>query len=138
MSLPTIVSISEDAIVSVPQEFKSASLALGATRWQTLIRVTIPAASSGIIASVMLGMGRAIGETMTVLMACGNASAFPTAFTDPVRTMTATIAIELGETVQGGVHYRSLFVIGIVLFIMTFAVNLVSDLVYHKYQKGGA
>jgi phosphate transport system permease protein len=137
MSLPTIVSISEDAIVSVPQEFKSASLALGATRWQTLIRVTIPAASSGIIASIMLGMGRAIGETMTVLMACGNASAFPSSFTDPVRTMTATIAIELGETVQGGIHYRSLFVIGVVLFLMTFTGNLVSDLVYHKYQKGG-
>ena len=135
MSLPTIISISEDAIVSVPQEFKSASLALGANRWQTLIRVTIPSAMSGIIASVMLGMGRAIGETMTVLMACGNAPALPRAFTDPVRTMTATIAIELGETVQGGLHYRSLFVIGFVLFLMTFLVNLVSDIVLQKYQK---
>ena len=135
MSLPTIISISEDAIVSVPQEFKNASLALGANRWQTLIRVTIPSAMSGIIASVMLGMGRAIGETMTVLMACGNAPALPRAFTDPVRTMTATIAIELGETVQGGLHYRSLFVIAFVLFLMTFLVNLVSDIVLHKYQK---
>jgi phosphate transport system permease protein len=135
MSLPTIVSISEDAIVSVPQEFKNASLALGATRWQTLVRVTLPAASSGIIASVMLGMGRAIGETMTVLMACGNAPAIPGGFLDPIRTMTSAIAIELGETVQGGLHYRSLFVIAIVLFAMTFAVNLVSDLVLQKYQK---
>ncbi|MBN2008325.1 phosphate ABC transporter permease subunit PstC [candidate division KSB1 bacterium] len=135
MSLPTIISISEDAILSVPQEFKNASLALGATRWQTLVRVTIPAALSGIIAAVMLGMGRAIGETMTVLMACGNAPAFPHSFLDSVRTMTATIAIELGETVQGYIHYRALFVIGFVLFIMTFLVNLVSDLVLQKYQK---
>ncbi len=135
MSLPTIISISEDAIGSVPSEFKSASLALGANRWQTLIHVTIPAALSGIIASVMLGMGRAIGETMTVLMACGNAPALPRAFTDPVRTMTATIAIEMGETVQGGIHYRSLFVIAFVLFLMTFLVNLVSDLVLQKVQR---
>lgn len=134
MSLPTIISISEDAIISVPQEFKNASLALGATKWQTLIRVTIPAALSGIVASVMLGMGRAIGETMTVLMACGNAPALPHSFLDSVRTMTATIAIELGETVQGGIHYRSLFVIGFVLFLMTFLVNLVSDIVLQKYQ----
>lgn len=135
MSLPTIISISEDAIISVPQHFKNASLALGATRWQTLIRVTLPAAMSGIIASVMLGMGRAIGETMTVLMATGNAPAMPGSFLESIRTMTATIAIELGETVQGGIHYRSLFVIGFVLFIMTFLVNLVSDLVLEKYQK---
>ncbi len=135
MSLPTIISISEDAIVSVPQEFKNASLALGANRWQTLIKVTIPAASSGIIASVMLGMGRAIGETMTVLMATGNAPAMPKALTDPIRTMTSTIAIELGETVQGSTHYHSLFVIGVVLFIMSFIVNLISDIVLHQYQK---
>jgi len=135
MSLPTIISISEDAIISVPQEFKNASMALGANSWQTLVKVTIPSAMSGIIASVMLGMGRAIGETMTVLMACGNAPAIPQTFLDPVRTMTATIAIELGETVQGGIHYRSLFVIAFVLFIMTFLVNLVSDIVLQKYQK---
>jgi phosphate transport system permease protein len=135
MSLPTIISISEDAIVSVPKEYKNASLALGATRWQTLSRVTVPAASSGIIASVMLGMGRAIGETMTVLMACGNAPALPHGLLDPVRTMTAAIAIELGETVQGGIHYRSLFVVAIVLFIMTFAVNMISDVILEKYRK---
>ncbi|HEX9974913.1 MAG TPA: phosphate ABC transporter permease subunit PstC [bacterium] len=137
MALPTIISISEDAIISVPQEFKNASLALGANKWQTLSRVTIPSALSGIIAAVMLGMGRAIGETMTVLMACGNAPALPHGFLDPVRTMTAAIAIELGETVQGGMHYRSLFVIGFVLFLMTFLVNLVSDLILHKYQQVG-
>lgn len=137
MSLPTIISLSEDAIVSVPQEFKAASLALGATRWQTLTRVTLPAAISGIVAAAMLGMGRAIGETMTVLMATGNAPALPHSFLDSVRTMTATIAIELGETVQGDIHFRSLFVIGFVLFLMTFAVNLISDVVLQKYQKMG-
>ncbi len=137
MSLPTIISISEDAIISVPQEYKNASLALGANKWQTLVRVTLPSAMSGILAAVMLGMGRAIGETMTVLMACGNAPSLPRSFFDPVRTMTATIAIELGETVQGDIHYQSLFVIGFVLFLMTFLVNLVSDLVLHKYQQVG-
>jgi phosphate transport system permease protein len=140
MSLPTIMSVSEDAIVSVPQELKNASLALGATRWQTLVRVTIPAALSGIVASVMLGMGRAIGETMTVLMACGNAPAMPHGPTDPVRTLTATIAIELGEAVQGGTHFQSLFVIAFFLFLMTFAVNLVSDVILQRVRRrmGGA
>jgi len=97
--------------------------------------VTIPSALSGIIASVMLGMGRAIGETMTVLMACGNSQAMPHSFFDSVRTMTATIAIELGETAYGSPHYHSLFVIGFVLFVITFAVNLVSDLILAKYQE---
>jgi phosphate transport system permease protein len=135
MALPTIISISEDAIIAVPQDLKSASLALGATRWQTLVRVTLPAASSGTIAAVMLGMGRAIGETMTVLMACGNATALPNSFLDPVRTMTATIAIELGETAQKSTHYHSLFIVALALFIMTFAFNMISDAVLHKYQK---
>ncbi|HOC24772.1 MAG TPA: phosphate ABC transporter permease subunit PstC [bacterium] len=135
MALPTIISISEDAITAVPQELKSASLALGANKWQTLIRVTVPSALSGIIAAVMLGMGRAIGETMTVLMVCGNAAAMPHSYLDPVRTMTATIAIELGETVQGSTHYHSLFVIAAVLFIITFLFNLISDVVLQRYQK---
>lgn len=135
MALPTIICISEDAISAVPHEFKQGSLALGATRWQTLTQVTLPAASSGIFASVMLGMGRAIGETMTVLMACGNAPAMPRSYLDSIQTMTATIAIELGETVQGGLHYRTLFVIGLLLFVMTFVFNLISDLVLEKYQK---
>jgi phosphate transport system permease protein len=135
MSLPTIISISEDAIVSVPQELKNASLALGATRWQTLVHVTIPSALSGIIAAVMLGMGRAIGETMTVLMACGNSLAMPKSYLDAVRTMTATIAIELGEAVQGSTHVSSLYLIAFVLFLMTFCFNMISDRVLRKYQQ---
>jgi phosphate transport system permease protein len=135
MSLPTIISISEDAISSVPRSYKEASLALGATRWQTLIRVIVPSALSGIIASVMLGMGRAIGETMTVLMATGNALKMPYHFFDAVRTMTATIAIELGEVPFGSNHYHGLFVVGFILFVMTFIVNLVADIVLAKYQE---
>lgn len=135
MSLPTIVSISEDALRAVPGEYKDASLALGATHWQTLWRVTVPAAGSGIIASFMLGMGRAIGETMTVLMATGNATATPHTLLDPVRTMTATIAIELGEVPYGTLHYHALFVIGFILFIMTFVVNLAADLILHQFQQ---
>lgn len=135
MALPTIISISEDAISSVPSEYKKASLALGANRWQTLIQVTLPASLSGIVASVMLGMGRAIGETMTVLMATGNAPAFPEGWTSSVRTMTATIAIELGEVPYFTTHFHALFAIGLILFLMTFAVNLISDVILHKYQE---
>jgi phosphate transport system permease protein len=134
MALPTIVSISEDALNSVPRSYQQASLALGATKWQTIILVKIPAALSGILASCMLGMGRAIGETMTVLMATGCAAAMPHSFLDPVRTMTATIAIELGEVAYGTTHYYALFGIGLVLFIITFAVNMISDVVLQKYQ----
>jgi phosphate transport system permease protein len=135
MSLPTIISISEDSLNAVPRAYKEASLALGASRWQTLVRVKIPAALSGIIAAVMLGMGRAIGETMTVLMATGNAPAFPSGFLSSIRTMTATIAIELGEVPYYTTHYYALFAIGLVLFIITFFVNLISDLVLHKFQE---
>jgi phosphate transport system permease protein len=135
MSLPTIISISEDAISSVPRIYKEASLALGATRWQTLIKVVVPSALSGIIASIMLGMGRAIGETMTVLMATGNALKTPHHFFDSVRTMTATIAIELGEVPFGSDHYHGLFVVGFILFLMTFVVNLIADIVLTKYQE---
>jgi len=110
-------------------------LALGASRWQTLVRVRIPAALSGIIASVMLGMGRAIGETMTVLMATGNARAFPHGLLDSIRTMTANIAIELGEVPYFTTHYYALFAIGLVLFLMTFLVNLIADIILHKYQE---
>ncbi|KXS45086.1 MAG: phosphate transport system permease protein [Candidatus Frackibacter sp. T328-2] len=136
MALPTIISISEDAISAVPEEYKQASLALGTNEWHTLIKVTLPAALSGIIAAVMLGMGRAIGETMAVLMATGNAPAFPEGIFDSVRTMTATIAVELGEVPYNTTHYYSLFAIGLVLFLMTFVVNLISDLVLHKYGEG--
>lgn len=135
MSLPTIISLSEDSLRAVPQSFKEASLALGANRWQTLVRVSIPSGLSGIIASVMLGMGRAIGETMTVLMATGNAPALTFNFLDPIQTMTATIAIELGEVPYHTTHYYALFVIGLVLFLMTFLVNLVSDIILQKYQE---
>jgi len=119
----------------VPGAYSEASLALGASRWQTLVRVKLPAGLSGIVAAVMLGMGRAIGETMTVLMATGNARSFPHGLLDPVRTMTANIAIELGEVPYYTTHYYALFAIGLVLFLMTFAVNLVADLVLHKYQE---
>ena len=135
MALPTIVSLSEDALGSVPKSFQEASLALGASHWQTLIKVKIPAASSGILASCMLGMGRAIGETMTVLMATGNAPAMPHSFLDSVRTMTATVAIELGEVPYYSTHFYSLFAIGLVLFIITFIINLISDVVLHNYEK---
>jgi phosphate transport system permease protein len=135
MSLPTIISLSEDALRAVPHTYKEASLALGANRWQTLVRVLIPSGLSGIIASVMLGMGRAIGETMTVLMATGNAPALTFNFLEAIQTMTATIAIELGEVPYDTTHYYALFVIGFVLFVMTFLVNLISDLVLQKYQE---
>lgn len=135
MALPTIVSISEDSLNAVPKAYNEASLALGASRWQTLIRVKLPAGLSGIVAAVMLGMGRAIGETMTVLMATGNARAFPHGLLSSVRTMTAGIAIELGEVPYYTTHYYALFAIGLVLFVITFAVNLVADLVLNKYQE---
>jgi phosphate transport system permease protein len=135
MALPTIISISEDSLNAVPAAYTEASLALGGSRWQTLVRVKIPAALSGIIASFMLGMGRAIGETMTVLMATGNARSFPHGFLESVRTMTANIAIELGEVPYYTTHYYALFAIGLVLFIMTFIVNLIADVILNKYQQ---
>lgn len=134
MALPTIISISEDALKSVPKSFVEASLALGATRWQTIIKVKIPAALSGILASCMLGMGRAIGETMTVLMATGCAPAMPRSFLDSVRTLTSTIAIELGEVPYYTTHYYALFAVGLALFIITFIVNMLSEVILNKYQ----
>ncbi|MGB4704231.1 MAG: phosphate ABC transporter permease subunit PstC [Candidatus Saccharicenans sp.] len=135
MALPTIISISEDSLRTVPLSYTEASLALGANRWQTLIRVKIPAAISGIVASLMLGLGRAIGETMTVLMATGNARAFPHGFLQSVRTLTATIAIELGEVPYYTTHYYALFALGLALFIMTFGVNLTADIILEKQRK---
>jgi phosphate transport system permease protein len=135
MSLPTIISISEDSLSAVPHSYSEGSLALGGSRWQTLLRVKFPAALSGIIAAVMLGMGRAIGETMTVLMATGNARAFPHGFLESVRTMTSNVAIELGEVPYFTTHYYALFAIGLVLFILTFLVNLAADVVLRKYQE---
>jgi len=134
MSLPTIVSVAEDAIHSVPNSFKEASYALGADRWATLVRVILPAAYPGIIAAIMLGMGRAIGETMTVLMATGNATAFPDGFFSPVRTLTATIAIELGEVPFGTSHYYTLFALGAVLFLISLLVNLLAEGIARRYR----
>ncbi|MDD3375348.1 MAG: phosphate ABC transporter permease subunit PstC [Candidatus Omnitrophica bacterium] len=135
MALPTIVSISEDALSSVPSSYEQASLALGASKWQTVIRVKVPAALSGIIAACMLGMGRAIGETMTVLMATGCAPAMPESILGPVRTLTSSIAIELGEVAYNTTHYYALFALGLVLFIITFFVNMASDIILHKYEQ---
>jgi phosphate transport system permease protein len=134
MALPTIISVSEDAIRSVPKEFKEASYALGVNRWLTLAKITLPAAFPGIVAAVMLGVGRAIGETMTVLMATGNALQITGSFFESVRTMTANIAIELGEVPFGTTHYFGLFAVGIVLFIMSLAVNLVAEHFTKKFR----
>jgi len=132
MAMPTIVTISEDAIRAVPWGYKEGALALGATRWQTIRRIVLKAAMPGIIAAIMLGMGRVIGETMAVMMVTGNAAQIPHSIFEPVRTMTATIAAEMGETVRGGMHYMSLFAIGLVLFVITFIVNFVADLFLGK------
>ncbi|RKR84671.1 phosphate ABC transporter membrane protein 1 (PhoT family) [Mucilaginibacter gracilis] len=135
MSLPTIITVTQDALEGVPNAYKEASYSVGANRWQTLIQVTIPAAAPGILAAVMLGVGRAIGETMTVLMATGNASAFPKGFFHSVRTMTATIAIEMGEVPYQTTHYYALFAIAAVLFLMTLLVNIVGEYFVNKYRK---
>jgi phosphate transport system permease protein len=129
MVLPTIVSVSEDAITAVPREFREASLALGATKWQTIQKVVVPAASSGIAAAIILGFGRAIGETMAVLMLVGGTPLLPEPFYNllsPVRTMTGTIAAEMGEAPFGSLHYHVLFSIAVILFVITFVSNLVA------------
>lgn len=128
MSVPIIVSIGEDALKAVPDSYREAAVALGATRWQMCYRVLLPAARNGLLAAVLLGLGRAIGETMAVLMATGHAVNLPSSIFDPIRTLTATIAAELGETAVGSPHYRVLFVIGLMLFTITFIVNLLADL----------
>ncbi|WP_396626940.1 phosphate ABC transporter permease subunit PstC [Luteitalea sp.] len=129
MSLPIIVSIGEDALKAVPDSYREAGLALGATRWQLVYRVLLPAARNGLLAAVLLGVGRAVGETMAVLMATGHAVQIPTGLLDPVRTLTANIASEMGEVSKGSEHYRVLFAIGVLLFAITFLVNLTADLV---------
>ena len=127
MALPTIISITEDALYAVPKEYRDGALAIGATQWQTIWRVVLPAARSGIVIAIMLGIGRAIGETMAVMLVTGNAANIPAfglgAFFQPVRTMTATIAAEMGEVAQGSLHYNVLFGIGIVLFLITAGIN---------------
>jgi phosphate transport system permease protein len=135
MSVPIMVSIGEDALKAVPDSYREAGIALGATRWQLIYRVLIPAAKNGLLAAVLLGVGRAIGETMAVLMATGHAINIPHSIFDPVRTLTATIAAELGETSQGSNHYQVLFLIGVLLFSITFVVNLAADLVVKGIRK---
>jgi len=129
MSVPIIVSIGEDALKAVPDSYREAALALGVTRWQLIYRVLVPAARNGLLAAVLLGVGRAVGETMAVLMATGHAVNIPTSLMDSVRTLTATIAAELGEAPVHSNHYQVLFVIGILLFTITFLVNLAADLI---------
>lgn len=130
IAIPTIVSIAEDALNNVPQSYRQGALALGATRWQTIWGVTYPAAHSGILTAVMLGLGRSIGETMTVMMVTGNAPVMPASWNAlfmPIRTMTATVASEMGEVAAGSVHYHVLFFIGIILFALTLIVNIMAS-----------
>lgn len=129
MSVPIMVSIGEDALKAVPDSFREAAIALGATRWQVIYKVLLPAAKNGLLAAALLGVGRAVGETMAVLMATGHAINIPHSVFDPVRTLTATIAAELGEASVGSPHYQVLFLVGILLFSITFVVNLSADLI---------
>ena len=138
MSIPTITSISEDAIYSVPVELKEASLALGANHWQTISRVIVPASLSGISTAVILGMSRAIGETMVVLMVAGGATLVPSSLFDPVRPMPASIAAEMAEAPFRGEHYHALFATGVVLFLFTLLFNLIADHYAQKYKQVGA
>jgi phosphate transport system permease protein len=134
-TLPIIITISEDALRAVPQELRNASYALGATKWQTIFGTVVPAAISGIAASIILGFGRALGETMIVLMATGNAAIVTGDIFSSVRTMTATLAAELGEVAVGEEHYYALFLVGAVLFTFTFILNVLSESILHKARK---
>lgn len=141
MALPTIISVAEDALDAVPNSYRQAGLAIGATQWQTIVKVVVPAARSGIVTAMMLGMGRVIGETMAVMMITGNAARLPLTIDSifrPIRTMTATIAAEMGEVAQGSIHYHALFGIGIFLFLLTFIINLVAaSTIFKKRRRGG-
>lgn len=138
IAIPTVVSVAEDALDAVPKSYRDASLAMGATEWQTIWRVTLPAARSGVLTAIMLGIGRAIGETMTVMMVTGNAPIMPGRIQDlfsPARTMTATIAAEMGEVANGSTHYHVLFFIGMVLFLFSLAVNITASAVVFRQKK---
>lgn len=141
MALPTMISVAEDALDAVPKSYRDAGLAMGATHWQIIWRVVVPAARSGIVMAIMLGMGRAIGETMAVMMVTGNAARMPVtldSFFRPARTMTATIAAEMGEVAQGSVHFHALFGVGIGLFVLTFLLNLAAAKpIFQKRRRGG-
>lgn len=134
MATPTVASLAEDALSFVPRSFREASLALGANRWQTLTKVVMPAAGSGISTAVILGLGRAVGETMTVLMVAGGAAMVPKSMFDPVRPMTSTIAAEMGEAVMGSLHYNALFAIGLILFLITLGVNIAAEIISRRYR----
>ncbi|MDH4263554.1 MAG: phosphate ABC transporter permease subunit PstC, partial [Spirochaetia bacterium] len=134
MSIPTITSVSEEALQAVPVNLKYASLALGASKLQTMIRVTLPAANSGIVAGIMLGIGRAIGETMTVMMVAGGAAKITANIFSPVRTITGTIASEMGEVIFGDQHYHALFMLGILLFFITLGVNMLSAYIINRIK----
>ena len=138
IAVPTIVSVAEDALDAVPRAYREGAWALGATRWQTIWRVTLPAAKSGVLTAVMLGVGRAIGETMTVMMVTGNAPVLAVklgSWFSPVRTMTATIAAEMGEVANGSVHYHTLFFIGMVLFLISLGVNIAASSIVFRAKK---
>ena len=138
MALPTVVSVAEDVLDTVPKTYRDAGLALGMTRWQVIWRIVLPAGRSGILMALMLGVGRAIGETMTVMMVTGNAARVPVGLRDlfmPVRTMTATIAAEMGEVAQGSPHYHVLFTVGLTLFVITFVVNMAAASVVFRQVK---
>jgi phosphate transport system permease protein len=137
MSVPIIVSIGEDALKAVPDSYREAAMALGATRWQMVYKVLLPAAKTGLLAAVLLGVARAVGETMAVLMATGHSINLPSGLLDSVRTLTATIAAELGETQENSPHYRVLFLIGVLLFTITFAINLTADMIVRGIRKRG-
>jgi phosphate transport system permease protein len=138
IAIPTIVSVAEDALDSVPRSYRDAALALGATQWQTIWRVTLPAARSGVLTAIMLGIGRAIGETMAVMMVTGNAAVLPVKWNSlfsPVRTMTATIAAEMGEVAKNSTHYHVLFFIGLVLFLISLGINIAASSTVFKQRK---
>jgi phosphate transport system permease protein len=137
MALPTIITVAEDAMRSTPLSMREASLSLGANQWQTIFRVVIPYASSGISAAVILGVGRVVGETMAVLMVTGNAAVLPSSLFEPVRTIPATIAAELGEAPTGGTHYKALFLLGCILFIITLAMSIFAEMVAKKQHNKG-
>ena len=141
MSLPTIISVAEDALDAVPKSYRDGARAMGATEWQTIWRVVVPAARSGVVTAVMLGLGRAIGETMAVMLVTGNAAQIPLSLNSlfrPARTMTATVAAEMGEVAQGSVHYHVLFGIGLILFVLTFIINLTAAVtIFQKRRRGG-
>ena len=140
IAVPTIFTLAEDALQNVPKAFKEASFALGATRLQTIVRIIVPASLSGIISAVLLGLGRVIGETMVVLLCAGNRIAIPdftaglAVITQPVHTMTGIIAQEMGEVVQGSIHYRALFVVGLVLFFLSLTINFLAQKIVRKYR----